>query len=417
MYTLVKNAIMVDGSGAAARPETTVLIKGSQIISIGGNDLAAPTGETVCEIDASGKTLIPGLMDVHTHLLGGSAVSSLDDVTRVAYGVSNCSRVLRHGITTIRDAGTKSGACMVALKRGLKEGWYPGPDIHASGEAICMTGGHSYNGVAVEADGVEGVRQMARKQLRDGSDWVKLMATGGAAGLYEKMNSVQLDEDELRAAVREAHKAGKRAMAHAMAPEGIMNALNAGIDCIEHGIVLDQQCIDTMLERDVYLIPTVSVYPRIVECADTHKLPRHLVEKAKEVIELHMESMQKAAVAGVKMGLGSDTAGGYHQPGDLGLEFERMGQIGLSNIEVIKAATASNAHLLGIDDQYGTIATGKIADLVILSGDILSDLRQVESVMCVLKAGKIVHMAPGATSCIQSTVSQKTHEPNARAIG
>ena len=390
MQTLVENALLIDGTGSPAVPNSTILIKDGKIAVVSNAGKISSIQGPVKTINAKGQPVIPGLMDVHTHLLGGSAVSTLSDLDRVGYGVSNCARVLRNGITTVRDVGAISSQCMVALERGLRENWFPGPDVFSSGEAICMTGGHSYGGVAVEADGVDGLRRMARKQLKAGAEWIKLMATGGAAGLHEKMDSVQLDEEEMRAAVREAKKAGKKATAHAMAPEGIMNALRAGVDCIEHGIILDDECIDMMLERGTFLIPTVSVYPRIVECSKTQKLPPHLVEKAKSVIGQHMDSMQRAVAAGVKIGLGSDTAGGYHKPGDIGLEFERMGQIGLSSLDVIRAATQSNAELLGVGATKGTIEAGKTADLVVVAGDILSDLRQVEAVECVLKSGDIV---------------------------
>jgi imidazolonepropionase-like amidohydrolase len=256
-----------------------------------------------------------------------------------------------------------------------------------------MTGGHGWQ-LGIEANGADEVRKAAREQIKDGVDIVKLMATGGVMTPAVEPGSEQFTEEELRAGVEEAHKAGKKTATHAMGTKGILNALRAGIDSIEHGVYLDEETVSLMAERDVPLIPTLSALFNIERKGIEAGIPAFAVEKTLKVKPFHLESIRMAREAGVRIALGTDAGTPFNLHG------ENMGELkllvdygGFSVMEAIEAGTRIAAQVLGMEKELGTIEEGKLADLVLVEGNPLEDIEILlkrESIRLVMQGGKLV---------------------------
>lgn len=240
-------------------------------------------------------------------------------------------------------------------------------------------------------DGVDAMRHKVREVLRAGADWIKLCASGGVLSASDSPESAQFTVDEIRVAVEEAAAQGKRCMAHAQSNQGIKNAINAGVASIEHGIYLDDEAIAMMLERGVYLVPTLVAPQDVVGAAEANpgKLPDYAIEKAKQVIEAHRRSFRMAVEAGVKIAMGTDTGVGPH--GGNARELELMARFGgMSAMQAITASTRTAAELLRLDSQTGALAAGQLADILVVDGDPLADLgalAQPEKIALVVKSG------------------------------
>ena len=262
-----------------------------------------------------------------------------------------------------------------------------------SGRLICMTGGHGWQ-LGREANGPDEVRRAAREQIKAGVDIVKLMATGGVLTPGVEPGSEQFTEEELRAGVEEAHKAGRKTATHAMGTKGIMNALRAGIDSIEHGVYLDEETVSLMKKRGVALIPTISALYQIETKGLAAGIPAFAVEKTLRVKPFHLESIRMARAAGVKVAAGTDAGTPFnHHGANLGEIRLLVEYGGFSAAEAIEAGTRISAQVLGLDAELGTIAEGKIADLVAVRGNPLEDiglLADRESVRLVMQGGRIV---------------------------
>jgi imidazolonepropionase-like amidohydrolase len=241
------------------------------------------------------------------------------------------------------------------------------------------------------ANGVEEVRKKTREVLRAGADWIKLATSGGVLSPADSPRSSQLTVEEIATAVYEAAAQEKRCMAHAQATQGIKNALLAGIASIEHGVYLDDETIDLMLKNDVYLVPTLVAPLAVVKFAEEHPdiLPPVMAAKALSVVESHRESFRQAVGAGVKVAMGTDSGVGAH--GENGQEIQLMVENGMTPMQAILASTANAAQLLHLDDELGTLEEGKLADVIIVDGDVLGDIRRIAdptNVKLVLKGGK-----------------------------
>jgi imidazolonepropionase-like amidohydrolase len=243
---ILRGGLVITGTQAPPIPNGIVVIEDDRIASIGPAGQFGGIEGAAEQIDATGSTVLPGLIDTHVHIFHEAQMRRLSEGAAALWGLNYIQVALRGGVTTIRDLGAQTDA-VFGLKRALLAGWATGPDVLICGKAICMTGGHGWANLSVEADGVEGVRRAARQQLKQGADVIKLMASGGAGTPGELATSPQLSLAELRAAVEEAHDAGKPASAHALATPGIHNAIEAGIDCVEHGVFLDDAAIEKML--------------------------------------------------------------------------------------------------------------------------------------------------------------------------
>ncbi|MEO8954275.1 MAG: amidohydrolase family protein [Ktedonobacteraceae bacterium] len=412
MTLAITNGTLIDGSSNEPRTGMTILIEDERITAI-SRDGQIPRGATV--IDAMGGSILPGLIDTHVHftmeypdvLRGLLTPPSL----RLLQAIPRMKATLEAGVTTVRDAAGSPAGLKIAVERGI----IAGPRMQVAISLISQTGGHGdgYYPCCVDigffggsftdvpngvADGVDEVRKAVREVLRAGADWIKLATTGGVLSTADAPTSSQLTLEEIETAVYEAAAQEKRCMAHAQGTQGIKNALLAGVVSIEHGIYLTDELIALMLQKDAYLVPTLIAPLAVVEFSQEHPdlLPPMMAEKAISVVETHRESFHKAVDAGVKIAMGTDSGVGRH--GQNGKELQLMVENGMTPMQAIQASTIHAAQLLHLDDQLGTIAVGKLADIIIVAGDVLSDISKIAdpaNVKLVLKAGRAAKNALG----------------------
>lgn len=406
MTLALTNGTLIDGRG---EPQTgmTMLIEGERITALG------PTGQVqiprdAMVIDAQGGSILPGLIDTHVHfmmeypdvlrgLLTPPSLSLLQTIPRMR-------ATLEAGVTTVRDAGGSPAGLRMAVERGI----VAGPRMQVAVSIISQTGGHGdgyypccadigmfgihLNDVPSGAvDGIEAVRKRTREILRAGADWIKLATSGGVLSTSDAPTSSQLTIEEISTAVYEAAAQEKRCMAHAQGTQGIKNAILAGVASIEHGIYLTDEVIGLMLERDTWLVPTLIAPLAVVKFAQEHpeQIPPVMAAKALSVVEDHRSSIRKAIEAGVKIAMGTDSGVGRH--GENGIELQLMVENGMTPMQAILASTSRAAQLLHLDTQLGTLEAGKLADIIIVSGNVLNDISTIanpDNVKLVLKGGK-----------------------------
>ena len=374
----------------------TVLVKDGKIQKIAQNGMNIP--KDIQTIPLDGQTLLPGFIDAHIHIcLDGSpdpVAAGLTEPPTITTlkAAESARRTLMAGVTTVRDMGGKDGIDF-GLRQAIDSGLIPGPRMLISGRLICMTGGHGWQ-IGLEANGPDEVRKAAREQIKAGVDIVKLMATGGVLTPAVEPGSEQLTEEELRAGVEEAHKAGKKTATHAMGTRGIQNALRAGIDSIEHGVYLDDETVSMMMERNIPFIPTISALYNIETKGIEAGIPAFAVEKTLKVKPFHLDSIRMAREAGVLVAAGTDAGTPFNLHG------ENLGEIkllvdygGFSPMAAIEAGTRVAARVLGLEKELGTVEEGKVADLVLVEGNPLDNidvLLNQESICLVMQGGKIV---------------------------
>lgn len=410
---VVRGLRLITGTGSDPVYDDAIVIEGERIVALGPErQITIPHGATT--IDASGRTALPGLIDCHVHFNGRWGYDVLDMLQTspslgLLYAVPNARATLEAGITTVRDAGLAPAGVRLAIERGF----FPGPRMLAAITILSQTGGHGdgtmpccadfSNIVAGKAvprdvplnlvDGVEAMRHKVREVLRAGADWIKLCTSGGVLSANDSPESAQFTVEEIAVAVYEAAAQGKRCMAHAQSNRGIKNAVEAGVASIEHGIYLDDEAIAMMIERGVYLVPTLVAPQDVVDAAEANpgKLPSYAVEKAKQVIEAHRRSFRMAVEAGVKIAMGTDSGVGPH--GGNARELDLMARYGgMTPMQAIIASTRTAAELLGLAAETGTLAVGKRADIVVVEGDPLADLgvlAQPENIAMVIKGGAV----------------------------
>lgn len=393
MATVLRNGTIIVGNGSVIK-KGAIVVEGSSIAYVGSAQ-RMPISKKDTVIDLGGKTLLPGLIDCHVHLcLDGSP----DPMTRllgeslpmVTLKMARHARLtLEAGVTTIRDLGGRDYVD-IAIRDGIATGLIPGPRMLCSGRAICMTGGHGWQ-FGREADGVDGVREAVREQLRAGVDVVKLMATGGILTKGVEPGSTQYSLEELMAGVEEAKKAGRRTATHAQGTEGIKNAIWAGIDSIEHGIFLDEEAVELMKERNVYFIPTLNAPYQIVKAGTKKGVPAFAVEKSKAVVSAHLESVRRAHKAAIPIAMGTDAGTPFNRHGENVMELELLTRVGMTPMEAIMAGTKVASEVLGLEKWLGTLESGKRADLIVVDGDPLEDialLQDKERMKAVMKEGE-----------------------------
>ncbi len=405
--TVLLGATLIDGTGRDPVSDAALVIEGGRIRAVGPRAaVTIPQGATV--IEAPGMTILPGLIDCHVHLAMRAGMGLPDRVMTppslsLLYSVPNSRATLEAGITTVRDAGGTPAGVKMAVERGL----FPGPRMLVAVAILSQTGGHAdgYMPCCVDlrlgnfpdvphsvVDGVDEMRKKTREVLRAGADWIKLCTSGGVLSTADDPSSPQFTVEEISAAVYEASTHFKRCMAHAQSTQGIKNALVAGIASIEHGIWLDDEAIEMMKTKGVYLVPTL-VAPRDVIAfaeANAGALPEVVVNKARAVVADHSASIRKAIQAGVKIAMGTDSGVGPH--GRNARELGLMVEHGMTPMQSIIATTRSAAELLHLDKHVGTLEAGKFADVLIVDGDPLANIRVVEDadkIALVMKAGQI----------------------------
>ena len=406
--TIIRNATLIDGTGQAPVPDAALIIEDNHIRSVGPDStIKLPTAEMI-EIDAQGGFILPGFFDTHVHLLfeGFNMVRDMQAPFSLRFykSIDNMRRTIEAGVTSVRDAGGADAG----IKQAVEDGDVLGPRMQICVSVLTITGGHGdgwmlsgnewelfpgYPGFPHGlVDGTENVRQKVREILRAGAEVIKICATGGVLSPTDHPEFIQFSPQELSVIVEEAaFRRETKVMAHAQGAEGIKNAVRAGIHSIEHGIYLDDEAIELMLEHGTYLVPTLLAPLGVLEVGESGGMPDYGIRKAREVVEIHKQSITKAHRAGVKIAMGTDSAITPHGQNlrELGL----MVDVGMSPMDAILASTKVAAECMGWHDRLGTLESGKLADLILVKDDPLKNIRSlenVENIVLVMKDGQIV---------------------------
>lgn len=401
---LIRAGTLIDGKSDQPRHDQAIVIRGDRIESVSdASGTKAPAGATV--IDLSKSTVLPGLIDSHTHIFlqgedparGGYDANILKQgiALRAARATVSVRRALEQGFTTLRDVETEgAGYGDVEIKQAIEAGYIPGPRLFVATRAISTTGGYPLEGYAPELDMPKGAqlidgpveaRKAAREQLDHGADWIKVYMTHrswiGKNG--ELVSQPTLTVEELKAVVDETHGWGKKVACHAYGGIGLHRALDGGCDSIEHGLDLDDAAVAQMLKQGTWYCPTLSVYYTDWASADAPEGQRDRKRAA-----VHGPSFQKALKAGVKIVFGTDM-GGIPWTEPIAQEFPRMVELGMSPMNAIKSATSRPAEMLDMAGQIGIIAPGAYADVIAVDGDPLRDIKLLENVQFVMEGGKV----------------------------
>jgi imidazolonepropionase-like amidohydrolase len=394
--TLVHAGHLLDVKTGKMLDNVTVTIKGDRIASVttGG---AAPKGAHVIELPNA--TLLPGLIDAHTHLTFdpsfGYQELGVSIPKEALIGAKNARITLEAGFTTVRNVGAR-GYTDIALRDAINEGMVPGPRMLASGPPLSITGGHcDQNLLPYEfhatsdgaADGVEAVQHKVREIIKYGADVIKVCATGGVLSKGDDPQASQYTLEELKAIVADAHRLGRKVAAHAHGAQGIAWAAEAGVDSIEHGSYIDDNAIRIMKEHGTYLVPTQYLGDWMRENAAKIGLPAMYAEKMKTVTAAMRQNVGKAIQAGVKIALGTDAA--VYPHGLNAHEFEVYVKLGMTPLQSIQAGTVNAADLLGWSDRIGSIEQGKFADMVAVDGDPIKDITLLQHPVWVMKGGTV----------------------------
>lgn len=394
--TLINADAYVDVETGETINYVSVLVEDNVIIEVGRQGkVTADTGADI--INLQGKTLLPGLMDMHVHLTGDAEENFLaskgNSVPRMTVkAVKNAKKTLMAGFTTVRNLGAK-GYSVIGVRDGINAGEVVGPRIWAAGHSVSITGGHcddNFSPPEAEsisggvADGPWAIRAKVRENIKYGANTIKVCATGGVFSKGTKVGIQQLTEEEIRSAVEEAHMRGLIAAAHAHGTEGIKAAIRAGIDSIEHCSFMDQEAIDLALEHGTYLSCDIYNTEYTLAFGEANGVPKENINKEKLVSKAQRDSFRMAVEAGVKMVFGSDAA--IYPHGDNGKQFARMVRFGMTPMQAIQAATLNSADLLQ-QDNIGQIKAGYLADIVAVNGNPISNIDLMENVTFVMKDG------------------------------
>ena len=396
---VLKNATLINGTGSKPIDRGLVAIEGETILFAGNMEgWQNPEGKIIHEMDLTGRTILPGLIDSHVHI----ALECLPDSTlsgpwgwTTLIMLKHAQNTLAAGITSIRDVGGRHHL-EFSLRKAIEAGLFVGPRMSLAGKllSITTTGTEWYEGMYREADGVEEVRKAAREQLKAGADLIKVLATGAVLAPGEKPGAATFELEEIRAAVIEAAKVGKIVAAHAHGIEGIRNAVEAGAKTIEHGTYLHQdlRLIERMAKEEIFVVPTLKAGFDVIE-GDRPGIPDWILEKSKETQEDAMKSIRKAYEMGVPIAMGTDAATPYNFHGENAMELYYMSQAGISAMDCIVASTKNAARALGWDSKLGTLEAGKLADLIVVKKNPLDDLRSLanrNNIEYVMQGGKFV---------------------------
>ncbi|HEY4905112.1 MAG TPA: amidohydrolase family protein [Candidatus Sulfotelmatobacter sp.] len=396
---VVHAARMLDVKTGKLLADQTLLIEDGKIVSVGSAaNVRAPADAIL--IDLPSATVLPGLIDAHTHLTMdpkfGYERLAISVPRETLIGAKNARITLNAGFTTVRNVGA-SGYSDVALRDAINAGDVPGPRMLVSGPALSITGGHcdndmlpfEYHAVADGvADGIAAVQQKVRQNIKYGSDLIKVCATGGVLSLGDNPQASQYTLEEMKAIVADAHRLGRKVAAHAHGAEGIRWATEAGVDSIEHGSYIDDAGIAAMKEHGTYLVPTLYLGDWAFQNMEQLHMPPPLMAKAREVIPMARKNIAHAFASGVKVAFGTDAA--VYPHGLNAHEFAVMVKLGLTPLQAIQAATVNAADLLGWSGKVGSLEPGAWADIVAVDGDPLQDVTTLEKVKFVMKGGEVV---------------------------
>jgi imidazolonepropionase-like amidohydrolase len=401
--TIIHCGNLIDGRSNAAHAGMSLIVEGDRIVAVEKGFSAATTGDVV--IDLSKKTVLPGLIDMHVHIESEtSRDQSLQRFTLnpadIAFRAASFARkTLLAGFTTVRDLG--GTGVNLSLRNAINQGLATGPRIFTAGISIASTGGHAdpTNGyrkdLVREAGPAEGVvnspeeaRRAVRQRYKEGSDLIKITATGGVLSIAKDGSGPQFTDAELAAIIQTARDYGMQVAAHAHGPEGMKRAVLAGVSTIEHGTKMTEEVMDLMKQKGTYYVPTILAGKFVAEQA---KVPGYyhaaVVPKALEIGPMIHETFRKAYKRGVKIAFGTDA--GVFPHGENAKELGLMVEGGMPAIEAIRSATVVNAGILGIQDRVGTLEAGKLADIIATDGNPLEDIHTLEDVTFVMKEGVV----------------------------
>jgi imidazolonepropionase-like amidohydrolase len=417
LFMVAMSAALFAQSGTAAAPKVTVIhagrlldvktgkmltnqaitIEGDKIAGIGPATATAPSGATV--IDLPNATVLPGLIDAHTHVTYdpnfGYQELGVSLMKQAMTGVKNARTTLLAGFTTIRNVGA-DGYSDVALRDAIDAGWTPGPRILASGPALGITGGHCDSNLLPYdyhfkaegvADGVAGVQAKVRETIKYGADVIKFCATGGVLSKGDNPQASQYTMEEMKTLIADAHRLGRKVAAHAHGAEGIRWASEAGVDSVEHGSYIDDAGIAALKKNGTYLVPQFFLSDWMVENAQRIGLPEMYLSKEREIRKIYDRNISKAIAAGVKIAYGTDAA--VYPHGLNAKDFAYYVKAGMTPLQAIQTATVNDADLLGWSDKVGSIDAGKWADIIAVDGDPLKDVATLEHVKFVMKGGEV----------------------------
>lgn len=399
--TVIRAARLIVGDGTVI-DQPAVVVRGDRIVEAGpASRVTVPRGAKVIEL--AGHTLLPGFIDTHTHLTSidsdGGDLAAIQETAAHAgiWAAVNARKTLDAGFTAVREAGAP-GFADVAAKSAIARGIIPGPRIFAAGAALGILGGHAdVNGYSPEVqlpgtgtivNGVDEVRQTVRHHVKYGADQIKIVATGGILSQGDAPTASQFSDAELREAVSEAARLGRKVMAHAHGGAGLTAAVEAGVASIEHGSLVTAEQGALMKQKGTYLVPTLIILEEIVKDGAKKGYPPYAVEKAKAIAAERRTRLRAAFQAGVPFAFGTDATSDIH--GRNGEEFHYMVEIlGATPMQAILSATRDAAALIGISRDAGSVTTGKWADIVAVEGNPLDDVRRLEKVTFVMKGGAV----------------------------
>lgn len=398
--TVLRAARLIDGTGAAPLRPAMIRIEGERIVELGSN-VRIPPGARV--IDLGDATLLPGLIDLHTHLTGDERVHWEDALVKstpgrdALWGARNARITLLAGFTTCRDMGPSWPYVDVDLRRAIEDGAVPGPRMIVAGNYISSTGGAGdarqfsiYVDVPVVrnlADGVDEITKAVRTNLKNGADFLKIFATGAMLSTGIAPGARQYSDEELRAAVAEAMRWGKSVAAHAHGADGIKAAIRAGVRTVDHGSYLDDEAVALLKasSRQVFYVPTLYTYSAIDRTGEGNPIPESERERARQARSACYAGFRRALAAGLPIGFGTDAMVIPH--GQNAKEFAERVKLGESPMAAIVSATSLNAEIIGWQARVGSLVTGKLADIIAVPGDPLADITALEHVGYVMKGG------------------------------
>lgn len=397
-------ASLYDGTGHEFVEAARMLVEDGRVVEAGPmEEITAPNGAE--RVDHTDEIVIPGMIDAHLHLGGTRSMNPLEWMTEdselaTARATADLRKLVSAGFTSVRDVGSSTG---VALSQAVEEGEIPGPRVYTSGRSISQTAGHGdthslpyewasgEHGIGTLADGVAECRKEARKRIRRGVDCIKIMTTGGVLSEKDAPDQSQFTDEEIAAFTEEAHRVGIPVASHAQGAPGIKAALRNGVDTIEHGFYLDDECFELFEETGATFVPTLSIMHQLVTIGDEHGVPEYGLEKANHARDAHFDAVERAHAEGIPIAAGTDFIGPELVPhGENALELELfVEKIGMEPVEALHAATGVAARTVP-DDDVGTLTPGDRADLVALESDPRDDISAVRDVSAVYRDGEAV---------------------------
>jgi imidazolonepropionase-like amidohydrolase len=396
---------IVDGTGGAVREDGVVWFEGERIAGLGGVD-EAPSGARI--VDLGDVTILPGLIDAHVHMIWDGSRAQPEELRLKESPAKAALRATRHaldtlacGTTTVRDVGAQHGIA-IALRDAIAERVLRGPRMLVAGEALAMVGGHGAT-LNRQVNGPIEARRAAREQLAAGADLVKIVATGGVYGLgHDEPWAPQLTVEEMLPAVEEAHKAGRVAAVHAEGEQGIVNAIEAGADTIEHCNQLTPETARLMAERGIFMVATLAWFFGVAEAEPSPIFHEEYIRKGRIMADSSARSIALAREAGVKIAAGTDTGAPFVAHNSVRKELELLVRLGLTPHEAIQSGNRVAAEAMRLDRDLGTLEPGKYADLIAVGGDPTHDIGALYDLRLVVKGGEVVY-PPTSSSPTEET--------------